>query len=388
MSDLRDILTRTLAAQGALVEPIHPDGLEIFAPQHVQEALGLPEWSRVGFGAVLPEDAVRVSFESEWAQRLLRLLGERGKYVTLDLPLGYSSPTALELERELGRAFILENATFRLKDVAQALSHYFLLVFHVTSTSDEKREDILFLCINESNGAVAGNLISPLLLKLREEGGSTSAGPTQVELPLSLCGQRLREFTSRMLPGIIQARLVPFLAGMERRMSRDLDRLHAYYSGLRSETAARIEDKKRKGGDSQTAGAEQMQLEAIEREYAAKVADLDRKYAMSIEVNLTQAIRARLPVLRADLVLLRRKGIRKFQMDWNVLAKGFEQPPCEACIGTPKTFCVCDDKLHCVCSTCLSACPACARQYCRACHPARCPKCGHGAQSPAPPHRH
>jgi hypothetical protein len=380
MSDLRDILARTLAAQGALVEEIQPDGLEIFAPKQVQEALELAEWSRVGFGTVLPEEAVRVSVESGWAQRLLRLPGLRGKYATYDLPFGSPSQTALELERELGRAFVLENATFRLKDVAQALSYYFLLVFQVTSTSDDKREDILFLCINESNGSMAGHLISPLLAKLREEKRSTTAVPVQVELPLSLSGQRLRELARRMLPGVIRARLVPFLAGMERRMSRDLERLHAYYSDLRSETAARLEDRKRKGGNSQAAEAEQVRLQAIEREYDAKVADLDRKYAVSIEAKLTQVVRARLPVLRADLVLLRRKGVRKLQIDWNALARGFDQIVCEACFGTPRIFRVCDDKLHCVCSACMTACPACAKEYCRACHPARCPKCGHDRQ--------
>jgi hypothetical protein len=380
MSDLRDILARTLAALGALVEEIQPDGLEIFAPKHVQEALELAEWSRVGFGTVLPEEAVRVSLESGWAQRLLRLQGLRGKYATYDLPFGCPSLTMLELERELGRTFVLENATFRLKDIAQALSYYFLLVFHVTSTSDDKREDILFLCINESNGSMAGHLVSPLLAKLREEKRSTTAVPMQVELPLSLSGQRLRELTSRMLPGVIRARLVPFLAGMERRMSRDLERLHAYYSDLQSETAARLEDRKRKGGDSQAVEAEQVRLQAIEREYAAKVADLDRKYAVSIETKLTQVVRARLPVLRADLILLRRKGVRKLQMNWSALAKGFDQLVCEACLGTPRTFRVCDEKLHCVCPACMTACPACAKEYCRACHPARCPKCGHDRQ--------
>ncbi len=52
---------------------------------------------------------------------------------------------------------------------------------------------------------------------------------------------------------------------------------------------------------------------------------------MSVEVKLTQDLRVRLPVLRADLVLLRRKGVRKLQMDWNTLAKGFDRLLCEAC---------------------------------------------------------
>jgi hypothetical protein len=118
-------------------------------------------------------------------------------------------------------------------------------------------------------------------------------------------------------------------------------------------------------------------MQAIEREYQAKVVDLDRKYAMSVDVRLTQAVRARLPVMRAELFLLRRKGIRRLFMDWNPVSKGFDMPPCESCFDAPKTFHVCDDKLHLVCSRCMAACPGCAKESCRACDAAKCPKCGH-----------
>lgn len=384
MSDLRDMLAKTLVAQGALVEPIHPDGLEILAPPHVQEALSLPEWSRVGFGTVLPEKAVRVSFESEWAQRLVRLLGDRGRHVTLDLQTSAPAPPAADLERELRRALVLENATFRLSDVTLAVTCYFLLVFHVISTSDEKREDIVHLCLNESNGTLADRSTGLLLRKLREDSAFIGAGPTQPELPLRLSQQRVRELAGRLLPAKVRALLIPFLTGMERRMSRDLERLYAYYADLRSEAAARIEDKKRRGEDAEALRAEQSRLQAVEREYNAKVADLDRKYAMSVEIRLMQAARAQMSVARAEIILLRRKGVRKLHLDWNVLAKEFELLPCESCYAAPKTYFVCDDKLHCVCSLCMSSCLGCAKESCRACHPSNCPKCGHAWNKSSP----
>ena len=39
-----------LAQQGALVEPIEPEGLEVLASSPVQQALGVNEFFRVGFG--------------------------------------------------------------------------------------------------------------------------------------------------------------------------------------------------------------------------------------------------------------------------------------------------------------------------------------------------
>jgi len=380
MSDLRDILARTLAAQGALVEPIHPDGLEICAPPHVQAALALPEWSRVGFGTVLPPQAIRVSFEAEWAQRLMRLLGDQGTYAAMERPLSSLPPVPDGLESELTRTLVLENATYRLREVEPDRNCYFLLVFRVNSTSDDKREDTLFICINESSGAAADRLVNPLVAALRDGSRLMPAGPIQSELPLSLSAKKLHKSASRVLPAYIRTRLAPFLAGMERRMSRDLERLHTYYGDLRAETAARIENKKRKGEESKAIESEQSRMQAIEREYHAKVEDLNHKYAVRVDVELTQAVRAQLPVWRADFFLLRRKGIRKHRITWNPWSRTLDPLPCEACFFIPKTYYVCDDKLHLVCSACMAACPSCARVSCRACHPAKCPKCGHAWQ--------
>ncbi len=377
MSDLRDLVARTLAAHGALVEAIDPDGLEICAPPQVQEALSLPEWSRVGFGPVLPEQAIRISFESDWSRRLMELLGERGTYATFELVPKAAQAAQGELERDLARAFVLENATYRLQEIVPSSAVYFLFVFHLTSTSDDKREDIVHLCINESNGAAANHLVGALLGRLRDEGPAAGDEPVQAELPLALSGPRMYELTRRMLPSLVRERLTPFLAAMERRMARDLARLHSYYSDLRMETALRIEDRKRKE-DAKALEIGQAQLQAVEREYLAKVADLDRKYAMTIEVRLIQALRARLPVLRAHIVLLRRKGVRKLHLDWCVPFKGFDRLPCEACGSAVKVHSVCDDRLHCLCASCLSRCPACGKECCRACHPRKCPGCGQG----------
>jgi hypothetical protein len=40
-----------LRHEGALVESIEPEGLEVLAPPSVQQALGIGELARLGFGA-------------------------------------------------------------------------------------------------------------------------------------------------------------------------------------------------------------------------------------------------------------------------------------------------------------------------------------------------
>jgi hypothetical protein len=98
---------------------------------------------------------------------------------------------------------------------------------------------------------------------------------------------------------------------------------------------------------------------------------------MSIEVRFLQALRADMPVRRARVTVLRRKGSRQIHMDWNPTARRLDQFPCEACWNLPRAYFVCDEKLHLVCPACLSACSSCDKEFCRACNPAQCPKCAH-----------
>jgi hypothetical protein len=68
-----------LARQGALVEFIEPEALEVLASSPVQQTLGIGELSRLGFGATPPAGATRVGIESDWLDRFGRLLGEHGR---------------------------------------------------------------------------------------------------------------------------------------------------------------------------------------------------------------------------------------------------------------------------------------------------------------------
>jgi len=374
MSDLRELLARTLAAEGALVEAIEPYGLEIMAPPHLQHALGLPEWSRVGFGPELPSGAARVSFDSDWAGRLERMLGERGRWAYAFVQRSLGSPPDHDVEKVIRRDFVLQNATFRLVRDEETRTRYLLLVFHITASSDEKREEIVFLCINESNTALADHMARPLLSHLQSEDHSEGelASPAH-DSP----ARQIGAVAASLLVPKIRSQFEPFLAGMERRMARDLERLHVYHSDLRREIARRHSERSHKGGSDDALKAEQMRLEAIEREYHAKVADLRRKYAMRIEIRFLQALRADVPVRRAHLAVLRRKGSRRTHLDWNPMARRLDHLLCESCWTVPRIYCVCDESLHWVCSSCLSPCPSCARESCRACNPVQCPRCSH-----------
>jgi hypothetical protein len=155
-----------LTEDGALAEPLGPDGLDVLAPPPLQQALGVGEFCRFGFGTTLPEGAQRVGIESDWLARFARVVGERGRWNRRVLNPGVRKiPDA---EQMLERELTLENATFRLINAAPAWTRYLVLDFRFTAVSDEKREGTQRLAINLATGAMPEAMLDRLTPWLEE----------------------------------------------------------------------------------------------------------------------------------------------------------------------------------------------------------------------------
>src|SRR6185312_12731804 len=109
MGRMQSFVAALLARDGALVDAIEPEGLEVLATPRVQQALALPELCRLGFGVSLPSGARRVGIETEWLDRFDRLLGDRGRWGRLVLRPDIRAPS--DPERVLAQELVLDNAT-------------------------------------------------------------------------------------------------------------------------------------------------------------------------------------------------------------------------------------------------------------------------------------
>src|SRR2546430_4214691 len=79
MGALRDFVADLLESEGAAVEPVEPEGLEVLTPEPLRAAMGWPEFARLGFGATLPAGAMPIGLEGDWLDRFGALIGERGR---------------------------------------------------------------------------------------------------------------------------------------------------------------------------------------------------------------------------------------------------------------------------------------------------------------------
>ena len=358
---------RLLEHEGALVEPLEPEGLEAVLPPVLQAPLGTGEMLRLGFGAELPAGAARASLESDWLEKFGSLLDARGQMLRFTpavtrLPL--PSP-----ERLVEQTLVLPNAVYRLQGITSAWTRYLILLFRYTAISDEKREGIARLAVNLANGSMQDPFVDELLGATLGGEMRLATSPATHELPPDWTAAKLKSFVTRALPARVREPLGLFLTGMQRRLDRDLARVFDYYESLRRESLTR--QRKQKGDTAR----EQLRIEAATREYQAKVADLKQKYDLRVTIELSQALELILPIERVQVAIKRRKGERKLGLDWNPIARRLEPPPDEWSYTSVGARIVCDDALHLVAVAGHAPCAECGKEYCRACHPVQCPRC-------------
>jgi len=378
MNRLQAFAADLFQREGALVEEIEPEGLEVLAPPHLQQAVGIPDLCRLGFGATLPEGARRAGIEADWLARFAGILGERGRVARRVLIP--PNPPLADVERALEHAVSLVNATYRLRSVSEAWTRYLVLDFRFIALSDEKREALTRLGINLGTGAMLDGVLERLLPRLDLQ-PNEAALPEGVVLPPLWPRQRIIDLVERALRARLASQIEAFASSLERRLGRDETRLYDYHNRLyqdalrRAASVAEGEDKHRR---------EQQRAASVEREFRARLADLRHKYALRVTAEWVQTLEIAMPVQRIELLLRRRKGERVLHLDWNPLARRLEPLPCEYSYGEAGARAACDGALHLVRPSGLEPCPRCRKGYCRACHPERCPKCGQAPDGALP----
>ena len=375
---MQRFVTDLLVREGAIVDAVAPDCVEVLAPPPVQQALLVPELCRMGFGATVPPGAQAVGIEGAWLDRFGRLLGERGRWTRRVLPADPRTPS--DPERVLARELVLDNATFRLLGVDPAWTRYLVLAFRFSAVSDEKRDGMLRVGLNLGTGAMPEAVLDALAPWLDDDAVPATV-PDAADLPPAWNRARVLDRVAQALPPRLDLALAPFVRGLRRRLGRDQDRLHGYHNDLLGEAMRRAAAHPDGSPPHQR---EMQRAEAIRREYQAKLDDLARQYAMRVTVAWVQTLELAMPVQRFAVQIRRRKAERVIRLDWNPLARRLEQPACAFSHSAERPRLVCDDALHLVIPAGLAPCPGCGKPFCRACHRDRCPKCGDATHAMPP----
>jgi len=378
MSELRDFIADLLERKGAAVEASEPDGLAVLAPAPVREAMGWPELARLGFGTERAPGALPIGLEGDWLDKFAALLADEGRWSEREVKPVADVPPPSDPERVLDRALDLPNAVWRFKGLSATYTRCLMLAFRYTAVSDERREGLIWLGFNLGTGAVVSDIFArqrPILTQMHDW-----KSPDRVTRLTTGAGWSAATLEARVRPLLdreVRESMEPFLRAMRRRLERDRNRVHAYHDDLRNTSLKRIAALAQAQGERAETDRrrETLRVEAIEREYRAKLDDLRHNYALRVTAEWVQALDLYVPVQRFEVLIRRRKGERVIRLDWHPLVKAAEPPICEAGIGRDRTRLVCDDYLHLTDAAGQASCPSCGKPFCRACYPAACPRC-------------
>lgn len=380
MGALRDFVADMLEAEGAAIEPVEPDGLEVLAPPDLRAAMGWAEFARLGFGATLPAGAMPIGLEGDWLDRFGTLLGERGRLAERQLVVADNVAAPRDPERLLDRALDLPNAVWRLHDAKPAWTCCLLLACRYTAISDEKREGLVWLGFNQGTGAV---MDGDFLRRLRTH----LAGVVDWQVPepdirraagAAWDAATLAAQVRPLVEHQVRRDLEPFLNATRRRLDRDRGRIHEYHDDLRRTAQMKLAALGSALGEKAETDRkrETLRIAAIEREYAAKLDDLRHNYALRVTVDWMQGLTLFTPVQRYEVLIKRRKGERIVHIDWHPALRMIEPAPCDWGLGVGRARLVCDDRLHLTDPSGQAPCRFCGKAWCRACHSAACPRCG------------
>jgi len=423
MTDLRSFVADLMQAEGAIVEQVGSNSLDVMAPASLREAFAWPELARLAFGPERrPAGAVAVGLEGDWLDRFGALMGERGRLSERQLVLPDWAPPA-DAQALIDRAITLPNAIWRLNDAAPGWTRLLLLTFRYTATSNEKREGLVRVGMNIATGAVLDETAVVRYRQCLQNAPRWHSPEPQIVVDAGPPGdtQALID-TARALAGdLVNQELTLFLRATRRRLARDAGRLYDYHDDLRraallklralllasprtasvgkaaaktaagrkpkaagsvANTADKAAKPSGKNESDKAAAAirrERQRITALERDYAAKLDDLRHNYALRVDVELVQTLTLFAPVQRYNLLIKRRKGERDIVMDWHPATRRMEPPPCDFGEAQRRTRHVCDDHLHLTAPKDGILCPSCAKPWCRTCAPKACPCCGTAA---------
>lgn len=360
-TSLRDFTADLLAEHGAVVEP-RGEGLEVLLPAEVATVLDLPEHVDFSFLGERGE-GISVSYDSEILKKMAGLIDDGGRFASIGF--GPSAVRLEKLEDRLEEKIVFDNAVFQMERKEEKPVSYLLGYSKYSARSDDRQEGIVGCLVNEANLSVQ---------KATSE--IFDAIPVEPETPQGraekISSERVLQTFWRAQLKIVQEALAEFLASTERRMNRDIRRVHDYYQTLIFEQRQALA--KRWSVPEEHERAES-KLSAIERELKSKIQDLIGKFSIDVQLEPISFIRIETISPIFWLSVKRRKEARVFPLTYNPLVRSLDPLPCEACFYPKKGHFVCDDRLHILCRECFAPCARCDKSLCRACHPNGCPKC-------------
>jgi len=332
-----DPILSTLAHLISLHEGIaEPDGeqvLNVLLTQNIAKSLDLPEEVSLTTRADIPESYF-VTYHSALLNKFSELLSDRGCVTAVGVKYdGYLKTTGFE--KLLQQTLAPQNGLIRFLDTQPETTRYIWCNVAYTAEADERRIGMVSFIINELTGVTPIDIGDALFWEADRIEVDDSESST-----ISMPFEELSRLIEQTAAKLIKAELENWSAKLTRTLTRDSERLHAYYGTIASEIASKIQYKGLLGEDKEK---ELARIEATQRELERKLADIKERYTLSVDAFLHSAMVIHLPTVHINCELVRKKAKRTVTAVWNPFTKVLEPLRCEV-LGDPVYEFYLDDK--------------------------------------------
>jgi len=399
MTDLHNFVLNFCRLSGGIVEPPAFGVYEVLWPEAVAARLGVGAFQRLSFDEEEQQGEADGLTVLSYGHPLIEEMTAAALSTPANTLLHIN---AVRLEKrglaELARQ-TLRLANARLtpdprQTEARALHHYVRFTFQAALITDEKHEQLVAVLMDAQNGYAVPELADPSgRASGRSHLGSASgrslehqaileAENTFKNLPVAPprwlpaesdpLARRALEGLLERATGAARDALADPIERLTHRATRFLEldraRLTQYYDDIEADLTRRRD----RAGDESRRASLQDKLEAAQVERQAKLADVEAKYRLRVELQLLNVLVITVPKLTLQVEIGHRTARVTRTVVWNPLLHQIEPLLCDACgrPGARLTLCNGGHLVH-TDGDCLLAdaqqCVDCKRLYCRLC---------------------
>lgn len=338
-SDLARFATDFLENNGGLVDA-DSDCLHALLPADISAVLNLPEEVRLG------GDDYPLLYGSPILDRLVHA-------ATTDIPVAYGVVAIPYIKKAgfdtaVAHDLSFGNGKIQIGVRAETRTSYMVITGRYIALSDERKEGLMRLTFHEPSGAIIENFensITDFECAYFRQG----ALPPQFSHRI---GTSLRT-ALKSLQYCIGEDMAPFTASMRRRLHRDVTNTREYYRSLAEEMRVSLTHPNL--SDTQRTERQQ-KIDSLPAEAERKIADLQHKYDIRIDIRICAAERYIVNVAQLILTVLYRKATRTLPVFYNPVTQRIDPLICESCQKTTRRIFLQDSK-----TGFILVCPECSR---------------------------
>jgi hypothetical protein len=372
MSSLSDFVLDFCRLLGGMVEPPAYGVYEVLLPEGAAARLGIEPFQRFAFDDQAPVEGVT---QLAYGHRLVEHMAELARsapanarfYINDVRPDKAGLPGLARLALSFPNAGLAE-APGAME--SRAMFAYVRFNFKATLLSDEKREQLVTVLMNAQTGALADEFSAQEEYRLAEAsvwGELPLAPATWTAEADGLASANLRRLLERAGHDA-QINLGETLAAFEGRARRLLEldraRLEAYYADLERDLERRL---KRAAGEEAKEAILASKLAATRADHASKLADVEAKYQLRLELDLLNLAVIFQPKVTLPMRIENRQTSVMRTVVWDPLRHRVEPLACDVCFRPNARLFLCHNG-HLACAGCLAPqCVDCKRVFCRNC---------------------